>query len=428
MSAEASRVLALVGSLSQLGSIALILVLVASMYPSRRHLPYFRHWGTVWPVLFVAIAAIVLRYARWPDGVSFDVFRLGDEAARTRVLIAVYAAGKLAYLALLVSGARLFVRRDANAVPPWKLVAGATLAGGVISILPLGIGEKMLLQSALAIPAYVACAALLLRLRPPRRSLGTVVLGLAFLAHAALWSAYAVALRLPEGTGGWLATLLRYNSFVDTVLQTLLAYGIVLVVTEEATLETKQAHLELEKAHEALRHAAFRDQMSGVMNRHAFDEGVGLERLRERGGAVAVLDVDHLKPLNDSLGHAAGDALLLHVATVLSGALDASDALYRWGGDEFLVVLADCDEERARRRLDGALGASPTLPVGGIVIPVRASFGCAAFASRTDLLDAIASADAAMYAAKSARRVSRETPVVGVTALRIDTPVESRAL
>jgi diguanylate cyclase (GGDEF)-like protein len=120
--------------------------------------------------------------------------------------------------------------------------------------------------------------------------------------------------------------------------------------------------------------------------------------------------------------------LLRHVATTLLGALESSDALYRWGGDEFLLVFADCNRELARERIDAALSQSPTLPVGGIVVPVRASFGCAEFAGRAELLDAIATADRAMYAAKSSRRVSRETPVMGVPALRIDTPAATRAL
>jgi diguanylate cyclase (GGDEF)-like protein len=255
-----------------------------------------------------------------------------------------------------------------------------------------------------------------------------VAIGLAFVAHAVLWSVYAIAFWSRDVAGHPLAILITYNAYVDTVLQTLLAYGIVLVVTEEATLETKRAHVELEAVHDALRHAAFRDQMSGVMNRHAFDEGVGLEKIGGQRGAVAVLDVDHLKPLNDSLGHAAGDTLLRHVATTLIGTLEPSDALYRWGGDEFLLVFAGCDRERARNRLDAALSASPTLSISGMVIPVRASFGCAEFASGADLLDAIAAADRAMYAAKSARRVGRETPVMGVPALRIDAPVARRAL
>ncbi len=78
------------------------------------------------------------------------------------------------------------------------------------------------------------------------------------------------------------------------------------------------------------------------------------------------MDIDHFKAINDTLGHRIGDAVLAHTACVLEGALRTEDAIGRWGGEEFLVVLTGTDEEGALRvteRLRRALARiSPRRP------------------------------------------------------------------
>ena len=403
---QTQAIVGLVGSLSQLGSIALIALLMGSMFPSRRHLPWFRRWACSWPAYFVAICAIVLRYAAASSAPGTGPRTAGEASPHIWILYDVYIAGKLLYLSLLTSGARLYARRDTEPPPAWMLVAGACLVGLAIAAVSPSLNRVMFFQCLAAVPAFAACAWWLLSVPSRQRSLGSRALGVAFAAHALLWTVYGIAFglgaRLPAGHV--LRTLLAFNTFVDAVLLTLLAYGMVLVVTEEATRETQQAHDELEGALAALRRSAFVDSLTGVMNRQAFDEGMGLEGIGDNPGVVVILDVDNLKPINDGLGHAAGDALLRHVADALGAGIGALDALYRWGGDEFLLVVSGGDCSQARERLARLLTAASTLRFGGLVVPARVSLGCAPFGSCGDLHDAIVRADRAMYEAKAARR------------------------
>jgi diguanylate cyclase (GGDEF)-like protein len=120
---------------------------------------------------------------------------------------------------------------------------------------------------------------------------------------------------------------------------------------------------------EQLRHQAFHDSLTGLPNRALFDERLrrALVRLRRSGGFAAVMfvDLDDFKTVNDSLGHDAGDRLLVILADRLRGAMRQGDIVARLGGDEFVVLCDDLrslDEISARTaRIDEALRAPFTL-------------------------------------------------------------------
>ena len=156
-----------------------------------------------------------------------------------------------------------------------------------------------------------------------------------------------------------------------------------------------------------LRHRAFHDELTGLANRALFEDRVthALARARRHGGRVAVLffDLDDFKPVNDALGHAAGDMLLREVALRLAGCLRASDTGARVGGDEFAVLLEDPSDpgdvdDVATRLLDSVRG--PVL-VGERELFPSASIGVAVDdGGRTSATDLLRDADVAMYAAK----------------------------
>jgi diguanylate cyclase (GGDEF)-like protein len=119
--------------------------------------------------------------------------------------------------------------------------------------------------------------------------------------------------------------------------------------------------------------------------------------------AVIFLDIDHFKQINDTLGHATGDAVLQQVARRLQAAVRDSDAVGRHGGDEFLVLLAEvskmADATQIVRKIISDI-AAPSL-VGGHILHVSVSVGVAIFPD--DALDAstlIGLADTAMYRSK----------------------------
>ena len=173
-----------------------------------------------------------------------------------------------------------------------------------------------------------------------------------------------------------------------------------------------ELHAQLVAAREALRDQAATDALTGVANRGTILETLGreLERARRAGTpcAVVFVDVDHFKRVNDVHGHAAGDAVLQHVASTMQSTLRPYDLLGRYGGEEFVVVLPGCDAAAARgvaERLRAAVSAS-TAPVGEAGLHVTCSMGVAVArdprgADRDRLLSA---ADAALYRAKQAGR------------------------
>jgi two-component system, cell cycle response regulator len=151
---------------------------------------------------------------------------------------------------------------------------------------------------------------------------------------------------------------------------------------------------------------ATRDGLTGLPNRRLFEESLEREiaRSERRGSPVAlvVLDVDHFKDVNDTLGHQAGDAVLREVGRVLEEHTKASDLPARYGGDEFVVLLPDCsgpDCERVAERLRSAVAEQTT------TIKVTVSAGAASLPENAhDAERLVAAADAALYEAKRAGR------------------------
>jgi diguanylate cyclase (GGDEF)-like protein/PAS domain S-box-containing protein len=162
-----------------------------------------------------------------------------------------------------------------------------------------------------------------------------------------------------------------------------------------------------------LRLMADQDPLSGLLNRRAFDRELRNHVARgERygvAGAALMIDIDHFKHYNDTLGHQAGDELIARVARALAGRLRKSDVLARLGGDEFAVILPGADEEAARRVADELLecvrGESVATP-GGTRDWLTASIGVAFFDDEPGLAcdKVMASADLALYEAKEAGR------------------------
>lgn len=148
------------------------------------------------------------------------------------------------------------------------------------------------------------------------------------------------------------------------------------------------------------------------LNRHAFYsliEGQRTSKALPPPGCVAVVDVDGLKPINDTLGHASGDAVIRAAAGAIRSLVRADDLVFRWGGDEFLVVLVGVSDEEAKRRLAMLNELLARVPVPGCPEPltVSVSFGVAPFSAELPLERAIDNADAAMYERKEGLRAHR---------------------
>jgi diguanylate cyclase len=167
----------------------------------------------------------------------------------------------------------------------------------------------------------------------------------------------------------------------------------------------------LEAANRQLRHLASHDLLTGLPNRLLLDDritqAIAQANRQAHEFAVAVLDLDRFKLINDSLGHRAGDELLCEVAVRLKGALRAVDSIARLGGDEFVIVF-DGPMTRAEtlemgKRLLKVM--EPSVRLLGIDVHVSPSIGTALYPRDGTTLDALlAHADAAMYHAKKIGR------------------------
>jgi diguanylate cyclase (GGDEF)-like protein len=178
-----------------------------------------------------------------------------------------------------------------------------------------------------------------------------------------------------------------------------------------AEIERLQAELEAEQAKvKQLEATADIDPLTKLFNRRGFDRELKrslayVKRYWTRA-ALIYLDLDGFKSVNDTYGHAAGDAILEAVAAKLVGSVRASDTVARLGGDEFGLILWNLSEADAAAKtwaLEAALGEA-TVDWEGTTLGVGASIGFAMLGPSDELAAMLAKADQAMYARKAARK------------------------
>ncbi len=161
---------------------------------------------------------------------------------------------------------------------------------------------------------------------------------------------------------------------------------------------------------EELQASADTDYLLGIPNRRGFERELNraiayIKRYRA-GGALVVLDVDRLKPINDAFGHAAGDQVLKAIVATLMAQVRASDVVGRLGGDEFALLLWNLSETDAHAKaaaLEEAIDRL-TFVFDGRTITAGASAGVAILDTHSETSRALEAADSAMYVRKALRR------------------------
>lgn len=163
---------------------------------------------------------------------------------------------------------------------------------------------------------------------------------------------------------------------------------------------------------ETLRLQSIVDPLTGMFNRRYMDEALKRELMRaERKKsplALIVLDLDHFKKINDTYGHEAGDYVLTSVARQVIANIRDSDLACRFGGEEIVLIMPECDQATAIQRAEKIRASIMSLDlryVGNATEPITASFGVAQFPENgRDANSLIQAADQAMYRAKEAGR------------------------
>jgi len=169
-----------------------------------------------------------------------------------------------------------------------------------------------------------------------------------------------------------------------------LVAALAFTVTAFRARDRALAQLEQEQAR------ARTDALTGALNRHALDEALVSEQARVDRGAkptgILFLDADRFRDVNNTYGYATGDALLVAVHDRLRSELRASDSVYRWGGEEFVVIAPEVGDEaslaagaeRLRR-----LFADEPLEAGALLLPVTVSIGAALLENGRDALETV---------------------------------------
>jgi diguanylate cyclase (GGDEF)-like protein len=184
-----------------------------------------------------------------------------------------------------------------------------------------------------------------------------------------------------------------------------------LVDAAKQTIRRLKAQLaEAERRIEALQALSDTDSLLDILNRRGFerelDRSIAYIKRYHASGALIVLDVDRLKPINDAYGHAAGDQVLKAITAVLSSQVRSSDVIGRLGGDEFAVLLWNLSETDAKAKAAALEQAIDRLAFmfRGSTIATGASAGVAILGPHAEAGKALEQADSAMYVRKAQRR------------------------
>jgi diguanylate cyclase (GGDEF)-like protein/PAS domain S-box-containing protein len=226
-------------------------------------------------------------------------------------------------------------------------------------------------------------------------------------APSPLWTAAgiksSITLRIQGQSSPWgvfAAFARRADAFTERDVNFVVAVGNILADA-----------IERQDAEDAMQHRALHDVLTGLPNRSLFADRLeqSLERVRRHPGSLAAIlfiDVDHFKQVNDSLGHQAGDELLIGVATRLREAVRPTDTVARFGGDEFGLLLEEISSERVAiataERIAASFARPFTLESGSQF--VTSSIGIALADGLQEAEALLRDADAAMYRAKQRGR------------------------
>lgn len=212
---------------------------------------------------------------------------------------------------------------------------------------------------------------------------------------------------------------------------TLLAGAIALFSTLTAGLMYSR-YLVKKRANALLDTLAYRDPLTGLLNRRAMgqhiDKASALDAEQGRRPiALAILDVDHFKRVNDRLGHPVGDQILCELASFLESSTRKGDHVARWGGEEFLILLEGLsieDAVRACRRLCNEIAEEEFQIESGAAPKLTVSAGVVEFAPGLPAREHLRRADLALYAAKSGgrNRVEQWTPALDLEEALIEAP------
>jgi diguanylate cyclase (GGDEF)-like protein len=365
------------------GASALVIagLLVLIYFYRRRH--YILFWITGWLLIAAAMFVSYPKYTNEKAGwmaygvsqflgiASALVFVLSADAYRTRPRVRQLYGVMLLPVLLWFALAPLPLGPGAAFAPGHVLIAGALASAGVAHFI---------------LVRHV-------------RLFGALVIGFSMLGLAGsnLWMALGVP--EPDDAG------VRTATFFTLGLYLVAALGMQLMTFEDMTYELRVTNRDLEAAQAELRDLVTTDALTGCRNRRFFDEVIGreLERHRRYNIPLSLLfaDVNRFKAINDTLGHEAGDHVLQQVAAFILRRVREADYVFRWGGDEFVVLISCGEEEALRKGADLQAAFAKSSKAAALPQGVGLSIGVTEIPPETrDIMPLVKEADERMYADK----------------------------
>jgi diguanylate cyclase (GGDEF)-like protein len=383
----------IVGTAVQFSGTVLVTLLCGALLRTFRP-RFLYYWSAGWCCMALALAGLLAAFA-------LPALR---PVAHPLYCFFEYAAGYL-----WIAGCRNLDGRHPLARRDWRLCVPAALIAVLLPWFAGNLNGLMVVHALLMACLFATSFAVLYATRRHAQGTGVGVMMAALFVLTVDSLQYAPVCAYGYWTGAYVPLPhMKYSALYDLMLEMLLAFGMVMVVMEFIRQELEAANHELRSAGSRLQQLAQRDPLTGALNRLAFD--TLLREARDDGsfaGCVALLDIDNLKPINDTLGHAAGDRAIQLVARTVRSVIRPDDLLFRWGGDEFLVMwlgpLPEADAAQRLERLNEELARNARASGEEYPHDPSVSFGVATFTDCGGVSAAVQRADERMYARKQAR-------------------------
>jgi diguanylate cyclase (GGDEF)-like protein len=349
-----------------------------------------KYWTAAWTSLAISLLSLF---------VGFKISSARD------VLYSLYFFGEYSFGLLFIAGCRYYA-----------VDAGVNRRHAYVTVVALGVAITLPHLSADFNDLFICQATIMaglfatsfgyLRVAVRRKGSGPGlrVMSVALLLLTIDFLHYVAVFGARKGLWGFTVPsgYLKYTSIFDVVLEILLGFGTMMLLMEGVRREVEAANQKLMQARDKLQLMAQMDPLTEALNRHAFHSLMNRDESENQSdvsGCVAVIDIDNLKVINDSFGHSVGDKAIRAVSRAVRSLIRADDMLFRWGGDEFLVMMFKLPEAEAQRRMQTLNDALEKNLVQCTSAPVcvRVSSGVAGFNSMTQIGQAIEEADKAMY-------------------------------
>ncbi|CEF48222.1 unnamed protein product [uncultured bacterium] len=388
--------------------IALLLRLLTRGIPGR----FLSAWSAAWAALAVALVVLNLASVLAPQVPEHLVGWLARPA------LAGYCVCEYLFGFYLWAGCRAYATGAVVRRADWWLFALPAAFGVAAPALLPDLDALFPLHAAVFAGFCLIALLATARAHPETRqtAVGLRLVQFALAGLVLLFGHYAVVLGWRFATDpGRDLEYMHYSALYDALVETLLGFGMVVLGTdsvrrtlEAANRELAETNRRLAEVSDQLAIAARTDPLTGLLNRRAYDAMRADRAAGPFAGSVTVIDLNHLKRLNDEHGHPAGDAAIQFVARALRGHFRITDPVFRMGGDEFLVVMEGGRSAELAGRLEAVDVALRGLRLPGVAAPTDLvlAWGMADFETADGFEPAVARADQEMYACKTRRKAA----------------------